>query len=100
MQQVGPHLTNATRDVVAGIMHNDRAALALRGGARGARAPDIDSMQSLRDKATLAGRIADALGGRELEQLLTSPPDELDGARACTRCVTCGTTSSRKCSST
>ncbi len=79
LHQVGPHLTQATREVVGGIMHNDRAALALA-VERAAHDADIGSMQSLRDKATLVGRIADALGGRELEHLLTSPPDELDGA--------------------
>jgi hypothetical protein len=47
---------------------------------RAAHDASIGAMQSLRDKATLASHIADALGGRELEQLLTSPPDELDGA--------------------
>ena len=79
LQKVGPHLTAPVREVVGGIMHNDRAALAIA-MERAAHDAGIASMQSLRDKATLVGNIADALGGRELEQLLSSPPDELDGA--------------------
>ena len=78
LAQAAPHLTESTRDIVAGILHNDRGGLAIAVEAA-AHAAGIDSMQTLRDKATLAGRVADALGARELEQLLSSPPDELDG---------------------
>jgi hypothetical protein len=78
LTQVAPHLTDATRRVVADILHNDRGALALA-VEHAAHAAGIDSMRTLRDKTSLAGRVADALGAHELEQLLHSPPDELAG---------------------
>jgi len=76
LAQMEPHLSDITRRVVAGILGNDRGALALE-VSLAARVAGIDSMQSLRDKATLVNRIADALGARELDVLLNSPPDNL-----------------------
>ena len=78
LAQATPHLTATTRAIVAGILHNDRGALAIA-VERAAREAGIDSMHTLRDQASLSGRVADALGARELEQLLSSPPDALDG---------------------
>lgn len=78
LAQMAPHLTDTTGRVIAGILGNDRGALALE-VSQAARVAGIDSMQSLRDKATLVNRIADALGAREMELLLNAPPDDLPG---------------------
>src|SRR5262249_42847607 len=71
LQRLEPLVGRATLDVVAGILTDDRGALAFAVD-QAARGAGIDSMQSLRDKPQFAGRIADALGANELERLLAS----------------------------
>jgi uncharacterized protein with von Willebrand factor type A (vWA) domain len=76
LAQVEPHLTDPVRRVVGDVLRDDRGALALA-VEHAAHAAGMDSMQTLRDKTRLAGDIADALGARELEALLRSPPDTI-----------------------
>ncbi len=76
LNQVAIHLSVATREIVAAILHGDHGALAVA-VERAAHDADIDTMRTLRDKASLTGHVADALGARELEALLSSPPDAL-----------------------
>ncbi len=79
LRRIEPHLTRAATNVIAAILHGDRGGLALS-VEKAARAAGIESMGSLRDKPSLVGQIADALGARELEALLRSAPDVLDGS--------------------
>jgi uncharacterized protein len=79
LRSLDAHLSPATRQLVAGILDKNRGALALRVEQAG-RIVGLDSMTSLRDKSALSGRIADALGVPELEQLLDSPPDTVTQA--------------------
>jgi len=81
LSRLEPFVSRPTLDVVAGILTSDRGALAMA-VEQAARGAGIDSMQSLRDKPLLVGRIADALGANELERLMSSPPDELGGDAA------------------
>ena len=72
-----PHVSNELAEVIAATVENRRDALAYK-MELAARAAGLEAISSLREKSGYARRLAAALGARELEALLTSPPDAIE----------------------
>ncbi|MEZ5550274.1 MAG: VWA domain-containing protein [Pseudomonadales bacterium] len=74
LEILDPEKQPVIRQVIDEILHGDRTALAYR-VQREAERLQISGMQTLRDKARIGDLLSLALGGRELEQLLSRSED-------------------------
>jgi uncharacterized protein with von Willebrand factor type A (vWA) domain len=72
-----PHVSPELLAVVEGTIDNRRDGLAHR-MELAAREVGLEEISSLREKSSYAGRLAAALGAKELEALLATPPDVIE----------------------